>query len=154
MTTLAASRAHAHARLPVLLLYGSLAAQITEFTLATTAHLPRAVNAFQFVAIAAILAGWYLLSRATRCSTPPCHRLDERERALRDRAGWLSFRIMGSAIALLAGCYALLYEGIGHLPAPTPAALSLLAYSAWIVTWTLPSAVLAWTQPAPLHDTD
>jgi hypothetical protein len=153
VTTLAAEHAPAPTRIPVLLLYGSLAAQITEFALYSTAHLPRVVNAFQFVAIAATLTGWHRLSRATRCSTAR-RSLDERERALRDRAGWLSFRIMGSAIALLTGGYVLLYDGIGHLPAPTPAALSLLAYSAWIVTWTLPSAVLAWTQPAPLPDAD
>jgi len=70
-------------------------------------------------------------------------RLDERERALRDATGWAACRIMGSALAVLAGGFVLLHDGLGWLSEPSPAALSLLAYAVWVVTWTLPSAILA-----------
>jgi len=50
-------------------------------------------------------------------------RLDERERALRDATGWAACRIMGSALAVLAGGFVLLHDGLGWLSEPSPAAL-------------------------------
>jgi hypothetical protein len=143
----------ARGRLLVLLIYGSLLAQVVEFTVYRAAHLPLAVNVFQFVAIAGVLAGWLGLGRITRAMIGHRRRgLDERERALRTVAGWTAFRIMGSALAVLAGGYVVLHDGLGWLPEPSPAALSLLAYAVWVITWTLPLAVIAWTQPPTVHD--
>jgi len=142
----------ARGRLLVLLVYGSLLAQLIEFIVYRAAHLPTAVNVFQFVAIAGVLAGWLGLARNTRALIGHSRGLDERERALRNVAGWAAFRIMGSALAILAGGYVVLHDGLGWLSEPSPAALSLLAYTMWVVTWTLPSAVLAWTQPPAVAD--
>jgi hypothetical protein len=153
MTVLTYQAPLARGRLLVLLIYGSLLAQIVEFTVYRTANLPRAVNVFQFMAIGGVLAGWLGLWRITRGMTDPGRRpLDERERALRDLAGWAAFRIMGSALAVLAGGYVAFHDGLGLLPEPSPAALSLVAYAIWVVTWTLPQAVLAWTQAPIMRD--
>jgi hypothetical protein len=153
MTALTYRAPLARGRLLVLLVYGSLLAQVVEFTVYRAAPLPAAVNVFQFVAIAGVLAGWLGLARITRAMTGHGRReLDERERALRNAAGWAAFRIMGSALAVLAGGYVLVHDGLGWLSEPSPAALSLLAYAVWVLTWTLPQAVLAWTQPPTVYD--
>ena len=152
MTALTYRAPLARGRWFVLLIYGSLLAQVIEFTVYRLAHLPTAVNVFQFVAIAGVLVGWLGLWRITRNMVGHGRRLDERERALRNVAGWAAFRIMGSALAVLAGGYVVLHDGLGWLPVPSAGALSLLAYAVWVVTWTLPSAVLAWTQAPTLYD--
>jgi uncharacterized membrane protein len=153
MTALTHHPALPRGRLLVLLCYGSLLAQVAQFALYRAADLPRAVNVFQFVAIAGVAAGWLGLWRVTRGVADPGRRgLDERERAIRERAGWTAFRIMGSALALLSGGYVVLHDGLDVLPEPSPAALSLLAFAIWVLTWTLPQAVLAWTQHPPVDD--
>ena len=153
MTAMTIRAPLARGRFLVLLIYGSLAAQIAEYVTYSTAHLPRAVNVFQFVAIAGVLAGWLGLWRITRAMIGHARQgLDERERALRNVTGWAAFRIMGTALAILAGGYVLLHDGLGWLSEPSSAALSLLAYAVWVVTWTLPSAILAWTQSAVVYD--
>jgi len=153
MTAISYRAPFARGRLLVLLVYGSLLAQLIEFIVYRAAHLPTAVNVFQFVAIAGVLAGWLGLARITRSLIGDSRRgLDERERGLRTVAGWAAFRIMGSALAILAGGYVVLHDGLGWLSEPSPAALSLLAYTVWVVTWTLPSAVLAWTRLPAVSD--
>ena len=153
MTALTYRAPLARGRLLVLLIYGSLLAQVVEYVVYSAAHLPRAVNVFQFVAIAGVIAGWLGLWRITRAMIGRGRRgLDEREHALRNVAGWAAFRIMGSALAVLAGGYVALHNGLGWWPEPSPAALSMLAYAVWVVTWTLPSAVLAWIQRPTVYD--
>jgi hypothetical protein len=136
----------------VLLLYGSLLAQVVEFVVYQAAHLPRLVNLFQFAALAGQLAGWAGVHAATR-QILDRRRPDEREIAVRDHVGWICFRVLGATIVAGTAGYLVLHDGLGWLPAPGPVALSLLAYTVFILTATLPSAVLAWTHPRPL-DTD
>jgi hypothetical protein len=155
MTVIPARRAPGRGRLYVLILYGSLAAQLAEFAVYSAAHLPRAVNVAQFAFIAGELAAWLGVWRVTRDLTDRRKiPLDERELATRDRAAWLTLRLLGLGLAVLTGGYLLLHDGVGWLPAPTPAWLSLMAFTVWMVAWTLPSAVLAWTRPAPPDDLD
>jgi hypothetical protein len=146
ITAIAARRPADHGRLLVLVLYGSLLAQVAEFAAYNAAHLPRTVNVAQFACIGIEAAAWTGVRRLTRDLTGR-RRLDERELAIRDRAAWLTLRILTLAFGALAGGYVLLRDGTGWLPAPSPQWLSLIAFTAWMVVWTLPSAVLAWTCP-------
>lgn len=153
MTVIPARRAPERARLLVLLLYGSLLAQLAEFAVYSAAGLPRAVNLIQFLLIGIEVAAWAGVWQLTRdLAGRRQYRLDERELMLRDRAAWLALRLLGLGLAVLTGGYLLLHDAAGWLPAPTPAWLSLLAFTVWMVTWTLHPAVLAWTQPAPSGD--
>jgi hypothetical protein len=155
MTVIPARRAPDRGRLLVLLLYGSLLAQLAVFAAYSAAHLPRAVNVAQFVLMAAEGAAWLGVWRLTRDLTGQCpHPLDERERMIRDRAAWLSLQLLGLGLAVLTGGYLLLHDAAGWIPAPSPEWLSLLAFTVWMVTWTLHPAVLAWTQPVPPGDLD
>ena len=91
MTVIPARRAPGRGRQYVLILYGSLAAQLAEFAVYSAAHLPRAVNVAQFVFIASELAAWLGVWRLTRDLTDRRKTpLDERELATRDRAAWLT----------------------------------------------------------------
>ena len=153
MTVIPARRAPDRARLLVLVLYGSLLAQLAEFAAYSAAHLPRAVNLAQFVLIGAELAAWLGVWRLTRDMAGRRHHpLDEREVMVRDRAAWLALRLLGLGLVILTGAYLLLHDGAGWIPAPSPAWLSLLAFTGWMVTWTLHPAVLAWIQPVPPGD--
>lgn len=153
MTVIPARRAPERARLLVLLLYGSLLAQLAEFAVYSAAGLPRAVNLIQFLLIGIEVAAWAGVWQLTRdLAGRRQYRLDERELMLRDRAAWLALRLLGLGLAVLTGGYLLLHDAAGWLPAPTPAWLSLLAFTVWMGTWTLHPAVLAWTQPAPSGD--
>src|ERR1035438_6088236 len=125
MTVIAARRAPGRGHLYVLILYGSLAAQLAEFAVYPAAHLPRAVNVAQFVFIASELAGWLGLWRLTRDITDRRKTpLDERELATRDRAAWLTLRLLGLGLAVLTGSYLLLHDGVGWIPAPASGWLS------------------------------
>jgi hypothetical protein len=142
-------------RLLVLLVYGSLLGQVIEYSVATAAHWPRAVNTFQFAAIAVELCTAIALARLTReVAGPGRDDRDERERAVHDRAGRVAFIILGSAVALLAGGYLLGHDTVGWFPAVTPIVLSFAAFCGWMLVWTLPSAVIAWTQPPPAGESD
>jgi predicted exporter len=152
MTAITARRP-ASGRLPVLVLYGGLVTQIAEFAAYSAARLPTTVNLAQFACIAVECAAWTGLRRATRELAGHRGRpLDEREAAIRDRAAWITMRLLTLGLAVLAGGYVLLHEGTGWLPVPSAQWLGMIAFAAWMVAWTLPSAVLAWTQPAPLTD--
>ncbi len=155
MTAIPARRAPDRGRLLVLILYGCLLAQLAEFAAYSAAHLPRAVNLAQFVLIGAELAAWLGVWRLTRdVAGRRHHPLDEREVLARDRAAWLALRLLGLGLAVLTGAYLLLHDGAGWIPAPSPEWLPLLAFTMWMVTWTLHPAVLAWIQLAPPGDPD
>lgn len=152
MTIITARRPARSGRLPVLLLYGALLAQVAEFAVYSAASLPKTVNLAQFACIAIECAAWAGLLRATRDLTSHRGRgLDERETAIRDRAAWITMRLFVVGLAIAAGGYLLLHDS-GWLPAPSARWLSLIAFTAWMVTCTLPLAVLAWTRPAPLSE--
>jgi hypothetical protein len=153
MTIITARRADNGGRLLVLVLYGALLVQVAEFAVYSAARLPTTVNLAQFACIAIECAAWMGLRRTT--GDLASHRgrpLDEREAAIRDRAGWITMRLLTLGLAVLAGGYVLLHDGAGWLPAPSARLLGLIAFALWMVTWTLPSAVLAWIQPTPLSD--
>jgi hypothetical protein len=149
MTTMVRARPLPHGRVSVMLLYASLLAQLVEFAVYAAAHLPRLVNTFQFAAILGVFIGWVGILRATRRPAQRPRRLDEREIAVRDRTGWISFRILGSAVVAVTAGYLVAHDTLNWLPAPGPVELSLLAYTVFVVTATLPTAVQAWTQPSP-----
>jgi hypothetical protein len=153
MTVITASRPARSGRLLVLVLYGGLLAQIAEFAVYSAARLPKAVNLAQFACMGIEITAWMALRRSTRDLAGHGGRgLDEREVAIRDRAAWITMRLFTLGLAVLAGGYVLLQQGTGWLPVPSAQWLGLIAFTVWMVTWTLPSAVLAWTQPAPLSD--
>jgi hypothetical protein len=149
MTTMVRARPMPHGHASVMLLYGSLLAQLVEFAVYVAAHLPRLVNTFQFVAILGVFIGWLGILLATRTAARRPRRLDEREIAVRDRTAWISFRILGSAVVAVTVGYLLAHDVLNWLPAPGPVELSLVAYTVFVVTATLPTAVQAWTQPSP-----
>jgi hypothetical protein len=142
-------RASQRGRVMVALVYGGLLVQALGYAIVSTLHLPRAVNALQFAAIAAELAGWIGLRQVTSgVADRRRSALDERERAEVDRAGWVAFRILGASTAVLTGGYLLLGPGGGGwVSAPSRDVLGFLAFSLWVGVWTLPSAILAWRHP-------
>jgi hypothetical protein len=153
MTIIHVPRPASRERLLVLVLYGGLLAQVAEFAAYSAARLPTTVNLTQFACMGIECAAWAGLRRfACDVTGRSDHRLDERELAIRDRAAWITMRLLTVAIAVLAGGYLLLHDGTGWLPVPSAQWLGMIAFTAWMVIWTLPSAVLAWTQPAPLSD--
>jgi hypothetical protein len=76
--------------------------------------------------------------------------LDERERAQRDRATAISYRVLQAAIVVVTG-YALVGStGKIGLPVPTNAGqLMMFLMPLYFFALTLPVAVLAWTLPDP-----
>jgi hypothetical protein len=153
MTIITARRPASSGHLLVLVLYGGLLAQITEFAAYSAARLPTTVNLSQFACIAIECTAWMGLRRTTSDLASRRGRpLDVREAAIRDRAACITMRLLTLGLAVLAGGYVLLHDGPGWLPAPSAQWLGMIAFAVWMVTWTLPSAVLAWTLPAPLTD--
>jgi hypothetical protein len=152
MTVIAARRPVSSGRLLILFLYGGLLAQTAEFAAYSAARLPKAVNLFQFACIAGECAAWVGLMRVTGDLAGRGSPLDEREEAIRDRAAWVTMRLLLPGLAILVGGYLLLHDGTGWLPAPSAQWASLIAFLVFMVIRTLPLAVLAWTKPAPLSD--
>ncbi len=102
------------------------------------------------VASAAMLWGGYTLLARTAINLPNIadRVLDERQRLVRDGAYRVSFRLV-SGVLLIAALYMLLALGFEWpLPRSGDAAQAIF-WGVFIVTTTLPTAVIAWTTPAP-----
>jgi polyferredoxin len=77
-------------------------------------------------------------------------RLDERERAQRDRATAVSYRLVQAGIVIVTGYAMLGSSGKVGLPVPTNAGqLMMFLLPLYFLALTLPTAVLAWTLPDP-----
>jgi hypothetical protein len=78
---------------------------------------------------------------------------DERQRAIREHAQAVSFRILGPAIVLVAFylIYAPMFLGHAWLPSTQIEQVELLAGFALLFS-TLPAAVIAWSEPDPVPD--
>ncbi len=102
----------------------------------------------------AFLYGFFALLRNTYVNGANIRdeRLDERWAARRNRAVVLAFRFV--AIGLC--CVALYSEAAFSLPAwnwlRDPYAISWLAWLGALLGMTLPTAIMAWTEPDPLVD--
>lgn len=102
------------------------------------------------LAVAAMLWGGYVLLARTAINLPNISDrvLDERQRLVRDAAYRVSFRIV-SGVLLVAALYMMLALGFGWpLPHSAEAAQAVF-WATFIVTATLPTAIIAWTTPAP-----
>jgi hypothetical protein len=78
---------------------------------------------------------------------------DERQRAIREHAQAISFRILGPVIVLVALylIYAPMFLGHVWLPSAQVEQVELLAGFALLFS-TLPAAVIAWSEPDPVPD--
>ena len=78
---------------------------------------------------------------------------DERQRAIREHAQAISFRILGPVIVLVALylIYAPMFLGHAWLPSTQIEQVELLAGFALLFS-TLPAAVIAWSEPDPVPD--
>ncbi len=103
---------------------------------------------------AAFLYGFFSLLRNTYVNGANIRdeRLDERWVARRNRAVVLAFR----AVAIGLCCVALYSEAAFSLPAWSwlrdPYAISWLAWLGALLGMTLPTAIMAWSEPDPLAD--
>ena len=78
--------------------------------------------------------------------------LDERQRTVRDRAYYSAYRILGVVAAAGVGYSAL--AQLNRIPSPDLSSLQimLLAGGVVLLVVTLPSAIMAWTEPDPPED--
>jgi hypothetical protein len=93
----------------------------------------------------AVTYGW------ARTRTEPSARLDERQRAMLDRAHVIGYGILGTVVSLLAAVLALVASFDGPITVTmeglTPFLIALGLYLPM-----LPSAILAWIEPDPAQD--
>jgi hypothetical protein len=98
------------------------------------------------------LLGLFGLLRARRVLIQGSGVLDERQRGVRDRAYFVAYRFL-SAVASVVAVY-LCLAGVGWISALhlTGTAAVLLAGGMVLLSLTLPSAIIAWTEPDPPED--
>lgn len=141
-----------HRRRLVLALYGGLAVAVFAIEVRQSLYhyqgLPSVI--LLALALAALLLaglGYRALMRRTVINLPhpTTAVLDERQRAVRDSAYRTAYRLVASAIAALF--IALVFLNGDALLARFPAAASGLLLYLFAVASTLPTAVIAWTEP-------
>jgi hypothetical protein len=93
----------------------------------------------------AIVYGW------ARSRTEPVARLDERQRAMLDRAHVIGYALLGALVTAISGVLALMATFNGAITVTmeglTPFLIALGLYLPM-----LPSAILAWIEPDPASD--
>lgn len=99
-----------------------------------------------------VLHGFYLSPFTQKIADRRSSTLDERQRLVRNRAGHLSYRILGLAVLLLS-TYLLLdatwFDGRLWSPRVSDADfLPLYLGATWLI-FTLPTAIIAWNEAAP-----
>lgn len=97
--------------------------------------------------------GWLVLRRAMGTTADlPDAALDERQRAVRDRAYVVAYRFVG-ALFFLAAVYGGLAWDSGRLWLPGDwVAIQAIVWSVFLLVTTLPSAALAWDEPEPVGE--
>ena len=108
-----------------------------------------------FLAITLHFAGWFVLtSHRTgiwRITNDPDGAIDERQRAVRDRAYRSSYLVL-SGLLIAAFGYGIVAVDWG-LPRPrTHGALGLVVWTVVVLVTLLPTTVLAWSEPDPAAD--
>ena len=141
-------------RAAVLATYLGYAALVGSFWLNGAADLPRWTAMLPIAAGAALLAGlttvfvgaWW--DRANQVDAA----LDERERAVRDRAYRSSYTVVGT-LCVTTVVYAAIAadSGRGWLPS-TSNEWQAVVWGVLLLVMTIPTAVLAWTEPDPVPD--
>jgi len=98
-------------------------------------------------------AGWMLLRRAVETTADlPDDALDERQRAVRDRAYLVAYRFV-DAIFFAAAVYGALAWDTGLLWLPDDwVAVQACVWAVFLLVTTLPSAALAWAEPEPVGE--
>jgi hypothetical protein len=98
-------------------------------------------------------AGFFVLRRAVQLAADlPDAALDERQRAVRDRAYVAAYRYVG-ALFFLAAVYGGLAWDSGLLWLPGDwVAIQAIVWGVFLLVTTLPSAALAWDEPEPVGE--
>lgn len=103
--------------------------------------------------VAVLVGGFILLSRpAINLPNIADRDLDERQRQVRDRAYRIAYRLAGGALFLVS-LITFVALSAGRPVAPTPESAQAAFWGVFIVVTTLPTAIIAWTEPDP-HDHD
>lgn len=100
------------------------------------------------------LLGYALISafQAGLLAPPAGGALDERQRAVQDRAFRVSYWIFSTGV-LFAALYGYIAADSGSLWLPeTSNELQAVFWGIWLLATTLPAAVLCWLEPDPIHD--
>ncbi len=97
------------------------------------------------------LIGVAMIYQWARPRTEPAARLDERQRAMLDRAHVIAYGVLGTVVIVLSGALALVaaFDGpiVVTMEGLTPFLIALGLYLP-----ILPSAILAWTERDPVTD--
>lgn len=96
--------------------------------------------------IAVVAGGGLLMPQILGVSDGADAMLDERQTALRNRAYLNGYRVLG-ALTILAALYCMLAQGAGWWLPRTDLALQAVFWGVWLLVTTLPTALLAWTEP-------
>lgn len=136
--------------------YGGYAAMVAAFWLKANADLPG------WPAVLPVLAGVVMFAGLSTIVSGSGGRrdlanetdaaLDERERQVRDHAYRFAYVGVASAFMLLITYAAIVHDsGRGWLPRTWNESQAIV-WGVLLLTWTLPSAVVAWTEPDPIAD--
>lgn len=125
-----------------LLWLGSQLRHADASTLALATILPLVAS------VAAMLTGGYVLLSRTAINLPNIleRMLDERQRLVRDGAYRVAFRIV-SGVLLVAALYMFMALSAGWPLPRSGEAGHAIFWAVFVVTTTLPTAIIAWTEP-------
>ena len=106
-----------------------------------------------FVLIGATFVGAYVLYRYVQGRADLAGAgLDERERALRDRAWILSYQVLAVVVVLLGAAVVIPVLGFGHAVTVDASLASAVAICLGVLLPLLPAAALAWLEPDPIEE--
>jgi hypothetical protein len=130
-------------------LYGALAATVVAMAIPNVPRSSAWWLPFAMVLLASILvtigSAVVLYRTGQRLGDDEDAKLDERQRAVRDRAYLRAYRMVGTLLIVLVQ-YMVIAPGFGW-PLPERVHWAILSWSVMLFTVTLPSAILAWTEP-------
>jgi hypothetical protein len=106
-----------------------------------------------FVLIGATLVGSFLLYGYVRDRADlPGRGLDERERALRDRAWILSYQVLAFVVVVLGAAVVIPVLGFGRSVTIDASIATAIALCLGVLLPLLPAAALAWLEPDPIEE--
>jgi len=106
-----------------------------------------------FVLMGVTLVGAYVLYRYVRGRADLADvGLDERERALRDRAWILSYQVLAVVVVVLGAAIVVPVLGFGHAVTVDATLASAVAICLGVLLPLLPVAALAWLEPDPFEE--
>lgn len=138
-------------RSAVTALYGGYAVAVAAWL--QMAHSGAATWTVLSAGVVASVVGLAIVCRASAgLVARPSRLLDERQRAVRDRAFRISYLIVSAALigsCLLLSGIAIRGAEVGHVDRTL---LALIGFSALLLSLSAPLAVIAWTEPEPPED--